>query len=56
MKKILIGTDTTSGIAPHILDAIAKASHIKTMIDSTKLSVFKTKQILNSILISLERT
>ena len=30
-EKILIGTDTTSGIAPQILDAIAKASHIKTM-------------------------
>ena len=30
-EKILIGTDTTSGIAPQILDAIAEASHIKTL-------------------------
>ena len=30
-EKILIGTDTISGIAPQILDAIAEASHIKTL-------------------------
>ena len=30
-EKILIGTDTTSGIAPQILDAIAEASHLKTL-------------------------
>ena len=30
-EKILIGTDTTSGVAPQILDAIAEASHIKTL-------------------------
>ena len=29
-EKILIGTDTTSGIAPQILDAVAEVSHIKT--------------------------
>ena len=30
-EKILIGTDTTSGISPQILKAIVKASHVKTL-------------------------
>ena len=30
-KKILIGTDTISGIAPQILDAISAVSNTKTL-------------------------
>ncbi len=48
-EKILIGTDTTSGIAPQILDAIAKASHIKTMPYGNDIITEECKNIVRNI-------
>ena len=48
-EKILIGTDTTSGIAPQILDAIAEASHIKTLPYGNDIITEECKNIVKNI-------
>ena len=46
-EKILIGTDTTSGIAPQILDAIAEASNINTLPYGYDVFTEKCKNVVN---------
>ncbi len=48
-EKILIGTDTTSGVAPQILDAIAEASHIKTLPYGNDIVTEECKNIVKNI-------
>jgi len=48
-EKILIGTDTTSGIAPQILDAIAEASHIKTLPYGNDIITEECKNVVKNI-------
>jgi threonine aldolase len=48
-EKILIGTDTTSGIAPQILDAIAEASNIKTLPYGNDIITEKCKNVVKKI-------
>ncbi len=48
-EKILIGTDTTSGIAPQILDAIAEASHIKTLPYGDDIITEQCKNVVKNI-------
>ena len=48
-EKILIGTDTTSGIAPQILDAIAQASHIKTLPYGNDIITEECKNVVKKI-------
>ena len=48
-EKILIGTDTTSGIAPQILDAIAEASNIKTLPYGHDVFTEKCKNVVKNI-------
>jgi len=48
-EKILIGTDTTSGIAPQILDAIAEASHTKTLPYGNDIFTEECKNIVKNI-------
>ena len=48
-EKILIGTDTSSGIAPKILDAIAEASHIKTLPYGTDIITEECKIVVEDI-------
>ena len=48
-EKILIGTDTTSGVAPQILDAIAEASHIKTLPYGNDIITEECKNIVKTI-------
>ena len=45
-KKILIGTDTISGIAPQILQAISKASEAKTLPYGNDIFTAKCKSII----------
>ena len=47
--KILIGTDTTSGVAPQILDAIVEASHIKTLPYGNDIITEECKNIVKNI-------
>ena len=48
-EKILIGTDTVSGIAPQILEAIAEASRIKTMPYGNDIITEECKDIVKNI-------
>ena len=48
-EKILIGTDTTSGVAPQILDAIAEASHIKTLPYGNDIITEECKNVVKKI-------
>ena len=48
-EKILIGTDTISGIAPQILDAIAEASYIKTLPYGNDTITEECKNIVKNI-------
>ncbi len=48
-EKILIGTDTTSGIAPQILDAIAQATHIKTLPYGNDIFTEECKNIVKNV-------
>ncbi len=48
-KKIFIGTDTISGIAPQILDAISIASDIKTPPYGNDIFTEKCKNIISNI-------
>ncbi len=48
-EKILIGTDTISGISPQILDAIAEASNTKTMPYGNDIFTEKCKNIVKNI-------
>ena len=48
-KKIFIGTDTTSGISPQILDAILEASNIKTLPYGNDVFTEELKNIVKNI-------
>ena len=48
-EKILIGTDTTSGIAPQILDAIAEASNLKTLPYGNDVLTEECKNVVKNI-------
>ena len=48
-EKILIGTDTISGIAPQILDAIAEASNIKSLPYGNDIITEECKNVVKNI-------
>ena len=48
-EKILIGTDTTSGIAQQILDAISEASHVKTLPYGNDIITEECKNVVKHI-------